>query len=115
MRNLTWRQIAVILGCVLTLATLALGVYGLVRGPQPAESTPPPPQPPGEAGAIPEEATPVVTLKDRALPHTNDPIAYSRAIASSLFDWDTSLGFLPTDSPRPSWPTPIPPARRHPA
>jgi len=68
-----------------------------VRGPQPAESTPPPPQPPGEAGAIPEEATPVVTLKDRALPHTNDPIAYSRAIASSLFDWDTSLGFLPTD------------------
>ena len=31
MRNLTWRQIAVILGCVLTLATLAVGIYGLVR------------------------------------------------------------------------------------
>lgn len=96
MRNLTWRQIAVILGCVLTLATIAVGVYGLVRGPQSAESTPAPP-PPGKFGAIPEEATPVVTLKDRALPHTNDPIAYSRAVASSLFDWDTSLGFLPTD------------------
>ena len=51
MRNLTWRQIAVILGCVLTLATLAVGVYGLVRGPQSAESTPAPP-PPGEFGAI---------------------------------------------------------------
>lgn len=96
MRNLTWRQIAVILGCVLTLATVAVGIYGLVRGPQSAESTPAPP-PPGEFGAIPEEATPVVTLKDRALPHTNDPIEYSRALASSLFDWDTSLGFLPTD------------------
>lgn len=96
MRNLTWRQIAVILGCVLTLATITVGVYGLVRGPQPAESTPVPP-PPGELGAIPKEATPVVTLEDRALPHTNDPITYSRAVASSLFDWDTSLGFLPTD------------------
>ena len=96
MRNLTSRQIAVLLGCVLTLATLAVGVYGLVRGPQSAESTPAPP-PPGAFGAIPKDATPVVTLKDRALPHTNDPIAYSRAVASSLFDWDTSLGFLPTD------------------
>ena len=96
MRNLTWRQIAVLLGCVLTLATLAVGIYGLVRGPQSADSTPAPP-PPGESGAIPEEATPVVTLKDRALPHTSDPIAYSRAVASSLFDWDASLGFLPTD------------------
>ena len=74
MLNLTWRQIAVILGCVLTLATLAVGVYGLVRGPQSAESTPAPPTP-GEFGAAPEEAAPVVTLEDRALPHTNDPIA----------------------------------------
>lgn len=96
MRNLTSRQIAVILGCVLTVATLAVGIDGLVRGPQSAESTSGPP-PPGELEAIPAEATPVVTLKDRALPHTNDPIAYSRAVASSLFDWDTSLGFLPTD------------------
>ena len=39
----------------------------------------------------------MVTLKDRALPHTTDPIAYARAVAISLFDWDTSLGFLPTD------------------
>lgn len=67
-----------------------------MRGPQSADSTPAPP-PPGEFGAIPEDATPVVTLNDRALPHTNDPITYSRAVASSLFDWGTSLGFLPTD------------------
>ena len=39
----------------------------------------------------------MVTLEDRALPHTTDPIAYARAVATSLFDWDTSLGFLPTD------------------
>ncbi|MGH2908485.1 MAG: hypothetical protein ACRDK8_04225 [Solirubrobacteraceae bacterium] len=96
MRNLTWRQIAVILGCVLSLATLVVGVFGLVRGPEATEPTPAP-RPSGEVWAIPEAAAPVVTFEDRALPHTTDPIASARAVATSLFDWDTSLGFLPTD------------------
>ena len=38
-----------------------------------------------------------VTLRDRSLPHTTDPIAYAKAVATSLFDWDSSSGFLPTD------------------
>ncbi len=96
MCNLTGRQIAVILGCVLAFATFAVGIYGLVRGPDSAAPTPAPH--PGEtAEAIPEAAAPVVTLKDRALPHTTDPVAYARAVATTLFDWDTGLGFLPTD------------------
>lgn len=96
MRDLTWRQIAVILGCVLAVATLVVGIYGLVRGPA---STAPAPgsRPVGTVEVVPEEAAPVVTLKDRALPRTTDPVAYARAVATSLFDWDTSLGFLPTD------------------
>jgi hypothetical protein len=96
MRDLTWRQIAVILGCVLVVATFAVGIYGLVRGP---DSTPPTPAPRsgGTVEVIPEAAVPVVTLEDRGLPHSNDPIAYARAVATSLFDWYTSLGFLPTD------------------
>jgi len=96
MRNLTWRQIAVILGCVLALATLVVGIYGLVRGPE-STALPPAPRPAGTVEVTPEAAAPVVTLEDRALPHTTDPIAYARAVATSLFDWDTSLGFLPTD------------------
>jgi hypothetical protein len=96
MRNLTWRQIAVVLGGVLAVATFAVGIYGLVRGP---DSTAPTPahQSGGAAEAIPEAAVPVVTLEDRALPRTTDPITYVRAVATTLFDWDTSLGFLPTD------------------
>lgn len=96
MRNLTWRQIAVILGCVLAVATFVVGIYGLVRGPDSTGSAPAP-RPGGAAERIPDAATPVVTLEDRALPRTTDPIAYARAVATSLFDWDTSLGFLPTD------------------
>lgn len=96
MRNLTWRQIAVILGGVLAFATFAVGIYGLVRGPDaPAPTSSP--QSSGEAEPIPTAATPVVTLEDRALPRTTDPVAYARAVATALFDWDTSLGFLPTD------------------
>lgn len=96
MRNLTWRQIAVILGCVLAVATFVVGIYGLVRGPDSTGSAPAP-RPARGAEVIPEAASPVVTLEDRALPRTNDPVAYARAVATSLFDWDTSLGFLPTD------------------
>jgi hypothetical protein len=96
MRNLTWRQIAVILGGVLAFATFAVGVYGLVRGPDSTAPTPAP-QSGGAAEAIPEAAARVVTLDDRALPQTTDPVAYARAVAAALFDWDTSLGFLPTD------------------
>ena len=91
------RQIAVILGCVLALATLAVGVYGLVRGPEATDADPGASTDPGRSGRSRRPAAPVVTLEDRALPHTTDPIAYARAVATSLFDWDTSLGFLPTD------------------
>lgn len=96
MRDLTWRQIAVILGCVLALATLVVGLYGLARGPDATEPTSAP-RPSGAVAAIPESATPVVTLEDRALPHTTNPIGYAHAVATSMFDWETSLGFLPTD------------------
>jgi hypothetical protein len=96
MRNLTGRQIALILGCVLAVATLAVGVYGLLRGP----SHTAPDRGQHRSGAvevIPEAAAPVVTLEDRALPHMNHPIVYARAVATTLFDWDTGTGFLPTD------------------
>lgn len=96
MRNLTWRQIAVILGVVLALATCAVGIYGLVRGPDSTVTTPAP-QSGRTAEAIPEAMAPVATLEDRALPRTTDPITYARAVATALFDWDTSLGFLPID------------------
>lgn len=96
MRNLTGRQIVLVLGLVLAAATLAVGVYGLVRGPSP---TRPDPDLGGEGTArvAPKATAPVVSLADRALPHTTDPIDYARAVATSLFDWDTTAGHLPTD------------------
>lgn len=96
MSNLTSRQIMLLLGCALALITAAVGIYGLVRGPGATTAESPNARPAAAAvGADP--ADPDVTLRDRSLPHTSDPIAYARAVAVSLFGWDTTAGFLPTD------------------
>lgn len=96
MRNLTGRQVVLVLGLALTFATLVVGAYGLVRGPSSTGAGPDP----GLVAPVrvaPEATAPVVSLAERALPHTTDPIDYARALATSLFEWDTSSGFLPTD------------------
>ena len=90
------RQILLILVGVLAVTTMAVGIYGLVRQPGEARPTSGKPTP---VVAKPVDVTPRETMavEDRSLPRTSDPIAYARAVATSLFDWDTSSGLLPTD------------------
>lgn len=96
MPNLTVRQIMLLLGCALALITAAVGIYGLVRGSDGSTAESPDARPAiAEVGEDPADHD--VTLQDRSLPHTTDPIAYARAVAISLFNWDTTAGFLPTD------------------
>ena len=96
MRSLAGRQVLLLVAAVALLATVVVGVYGLVRGPGGEAS-------PSLASRSPEPAVathsdaPVADLHDRSLPHTTDPIAYARAVATSLFDWDTASGYLPAD------------------
>ncbi|QCX27721.1 hypothetical protein [Nocardioides jishulii] len=99
MSHLTGRQIMLLLGCALAVITLAVGVYGLLRGPGgQAPDTPAPTPTYAGASADQSEATsPVTAPEELSLPHTTDPITYARAVAVALFDWDTSTGFLPTD------------------
>lgn len=96
MSNLTGRQIMLLLVCALAGITAVVGLYGLARGPggSAGES---PDGTPAKVQAVAEPTGDVVTLENRILPHTTDPVAYARAVALSLFDWDTSAGFLPTD------------------
>jgi hypothetical protein len=96
MRALTPRQILVIAIAALLLATVVVGVYGLVRGPA-SETSPSLASRSQEPAVVAHSDAPVADLRDRSLPHTNDPIAYARAVAGSLFDWDTSSGYLPSD------------------
>jgi hypothetical protein len=96
MPSIASRQVPLLVAAVALLATVVVGVYGLVRGPGGEAS-------PSLASGSPEPAVathsdaPVADLHNRSLPHTTDPIAYARAVATSLFDWDTSSGYLPAD------------------
>ena len=96
MFEITRRQILLILVAVVALATMAVGIYGLVRQPDA------PPAADSESAGVAVEAIEVEPAEspvpeDRSLPHTSDPISYARAVATSLFDWDTTSGRLPVD------------------
>ena len=96
MLEITRRQILVIIVAVVALATMVAGIYGLVRKPDahPVASS----EPAGVAvDTIEVEPAESPTPQDRPLPHTSDPITYSRAVATPLFDWDTASGLLPVD------------------
>jgi hypothetical protein len=98
MPNLTGRQILLVMACALALTLVGVGVLGLIRAPgdsstDPTRDRPAPDVIVADAGSV----DPVATLEDRSLPHTADPIAYAKAVATSLFDWHTAAGFLPAD------------------
>lgn len=96
MPYLTWRQIAVILSAVLAVLTFGVGIYGLVTGPQ--DRTGSPPDAPGRSAMTDvsiDQAEPSTVLT--SLPLTDDPIAYARAVAMALFEWDTTVGSMPAD------------------
>lgn len=100
MSNLTGRQIMLLFGGALAVITLAVGIYGLLRGPgAPASEAPSTivKHAPGSTDQAGTTAVPVPAPEDLSLPHTPDPIVYARAVAVALFDWDTSTGFLPSD------------------
>lgn len=96
MLELTRRQLLLIVVGGLALATLAVGIYGLVRSPVDHPTSTPKDQPLTRT-SITITPSPVTSLEDRSLPHTTDPISYARAVAIALFDWETTTGFLPTD------------------
>ena len=96
MLDITRRQVLLILVGVIAVTTMAVGIYGLVRQPEETRPTSGQPVP---VVTKPVEVTPrePMAVQDRSLPRTSDPIAYAHAVATSLFDWDTSSGLLPTD------------------
>jgi len=97
------RRVIVVLTVVgvVVLATIGVGIYGLVRGP--AQSATPAryeststgasgstgnSSGPGGATSGPDPAT---------LPKTDNPVTYAEAVAAALFDWSTVSGYAPSD------------------
>ena len=97
MPTLTGRQILLLLAVAAAFALMGVGVYGLVRGPSESGAATRANHLVARPSGAPESIAPVESRDQRALPHTTDPIAYAKAVAVSLFDWDTSSGYLPAD------------------
>lgn len=81
-------------GLIITVLA-AVGIYGLVTGPQqhpeqsaPSSSPPSVTVPTDEGLTVPELGS---------LPRTNDPEVYVRAVVRALFDWDTFTLLTPAD------------------
>lgn len=82
------------------LATTVVGLYGLVRGPS---RSPIPVPSSSDVGGRVAPIAPIPSGRGStghapaSLPHTDNPTTYARAVATALFDWDTTSGYLPAD------------------
>ena len=79
---------------ILTFA--AVGIYGLITGPQQqhTDQSAPPSAPPPVTAPVKEVPE---TSSLASLPRTNNPDDYVRAVAVALFDWDTFTLLTPAD------------------
>jgi hypothetical protein len=93
----TRRQVLVItVAALLTVTVAGLGVFGLLRGPShPAARHWPTPT--GAASPVSDPPPSPAPAQPMALPATDDPVLYARAVATALFDWDTSSGLSSAD------------------
>jgi hypothetical protein len=96
------RLIVLIAIAVVVLATVGVGVYGLVRGPNH-----PSPARLGSTGTGTSNSTgtgssagsggTVAGPSPGTLPKTDNPVTYAEAVAAALFDWSTTTGYAPSD------------------
>jgi hypothetical protein len=89
------RLIILIVAGVLALATIGVGVYGLVRGPGHSAGLPGAGTPAGASTGPSASAS--APVGPASLPQTDDPVTYAKAVAAALFDWDTTSGYVPSD------------------
>lgn len=84
--------IATITGGLILLLLVGVGVYGLIRGPQPAQpaDATPADRPAATSPArVPSEPEPVRVV--------GGPEEFAAAVAEALFTWDTTSGYGPAD------------------
>jgi hypothetical protein len=79
---------------LIVLATIAVGVYGLIRGPgHPSRAIA---TAPGSSSSSSGSSS-AAGQGPAVLPKTDDPVVYAEAVAAALFDWSTTSGYGPSD------------------
>jgi len=87
---------------VVVLATISVGVYGLVRGPGHTATSRPGSTGTGTPGSTSSgiagsSGSAVSGPVPATLPKTDNPVIYAEAVAAALFDWSTTTGYAPSD------------------
>ncbi len=86
---------------VVVLATVGVGVYGLVRGPSHTATSRHASAGTGTSSSSARSgssgATSTTGPVPTTLPKTNNPAIYAKAVAEALFDWSTTTGYAPSD------------------
>jgi len=77
---------------LIVLATIGVGVYGLIRGPGHPTS-----RAPATAPGSSSSSSSAAAQGPAVLPRTDDPVVYAEAVAAALFDWSTTSGYSPSD------------------
>jgi len=85
------RLISLVCAGVVFLVLAAIGVYGLVTGPN--DTSPSPDGPPVSTRSTPDQSVPRLPY----IAPSTDPEEFARSAAHALFTWDTTSGFLPLD------------------
>ena len=86
------RLIVTVMSASLVLTTLVgVGLYGLLRPPAQAPTTP------VVGGSSPANPSPTVGADLKSLVHTNNPVRYADAVARALFVWNTMSPLTPED------------------
>lgn len=93
--------VVLVVVAVVVLATIGVGVYGLVRGPDHTtasrhDSTQTGTAA-GSAGHVSGAGSAAGGPAPAVLPKTDNPVTYAKAVAAALFDWSTISGYAPSD------------------
>jgi hypothetical protein len=87
--------ILAVVAALIVVATIALGAYGLLRGP--GQNTTRHHDVPTHGLPGDSAAASVAGERPAVLPKTDDPIRYAKAVAAALFDWSTGSGYSAAD------------------
>ena len=84
--------IAAIAGGLILLLLIGVGVYGLIRGPQPTDPTGP-----TSTGGPAATSPTLVPAGPEPVVAVSGPEEFAAAVAEALFTWDTTSGYGPAD------------------
>lgn len=80
---------------LIVLATIGVGVYGLLRGPGHPTSRANAAAPGSSSSS--SDSSSAAGQGPAVLPQTDEEIVYAEAVAAALFDWSTTSGYSPSD------------------